>query len=166
METLNIRNRVASIAIQATVGLLAVVALTVGAPARAEAKTKYYLTTGTFQGNAVLTACASGYHMASLWEIRDTSNLQYDTSRGLTQADSGSGPPSEAWGWIRTGSSSNSTGDIGTSNCIVWTTNAGDRYGTILSLTGYWVGAGSVISPWVATSYSCDTAIHVWCVRK
>src|SRR5258708_6276766 len=114
METLNLRNRVASIAIQATVGLLAVVALTVGTPARAEAKTKYYLTRGTFQGNAVLTACAGGYHPASLWEIRDTSNLQYDTSRGVTQADSGSGPPSEAWGWIRTGSSSNSTGDIGT----------------------------------------------------
>jgi hypothetical protein len=92
--------------------LSVVFALTIGAPTLAEARTTYYLTTRTFQGNAALTAGTAGFHMASLWEIRDTSNLQYDTSRGLTQADSGSGPPTETWGWARTGSGSNATGEL------------------------------------------------------
>ena len=41
---------------------------------------KYYLTLPQFEGDQVLTACARGYHMASLFEILDTSNLRYDTT--------------------------------------------------------------------------------------
>ena len=36
----------------------------------------FYLTRTTHVGNQVLTACAAGYHMASLWEILDPSNLK------------------------------------------------------------------------------------------
>jgi hypothetical protein len=63
---------------------------------------KFYLTQDGYDGSQALSACAQGYHMASLWEILDPSNLSYDTSLGATVADSGSGPPNGS-GWIRTG---------------------------------------------------------------
>jgi hypothetical protein len=64
---------------------------------------KFYLTQTRHVGNEVLAVCAAGYHMASLWEIFDPSNLRYDTQLGFTLEDSGFGPPSFEGGWIRTG---------------------------------------------------------------
>jgi hypothetical protein len=63
----------------------------------------FYVTQTTHRGNQTLTACSSGYHMASLWEIFDMSNLRYDTQLGMTAEDSGFGPPTQTLGWIRTG---------------------------------------------------------------
>ena len=56
----------------------------------------YYLTKGTITGSKVLTACASGYHFASIWEILNTSDLHYNTTLGRTNANSGNGPPAVA----------------------------------------------------------------------
>jgi len=61
----------------------------------------------TFDGAHALTACVLGFHMASLWEIFNVSVLEYDTSLGATMDDSGSGPPADVLGWIRTGFNSN-----------------------------------------------------------
>ena len=105
MKTVRSCKRPALMLLQVVIGLLAVSAVTLSVPIQAEAKTKYYLTSVSVPGDAALTACDPGFHMASLWEIHDTSNLQYDTGRGLTQDDSGSGPPA-ALGWIRTGGTS------------------------------------------------------------
>src|SRR5512133_3687902 len=63
----------------------------------------FYLTKTSHNGAEALTACAAGYHMASFWEIRDPSNLRYNTAYGYKTDDSGLGPPT-AGGWIRTGS--------------------------------------------------------------
>src|SRR5207245_10636606 len=62
----------------------------------ANGRRRFYLTNESFQGNQAITACASGYHMASRFEILDVSVLQYDTGKGLTTDDSGAGPPSMA----------------------------------------------------------------------
>ena len=102
-------------------GLLAGFCLTIGNVSAALAgKRKFYLTTGSpgVAGNQVLTACASGYHTASLWEILDPSNLEYDTKRGVTKDDAGSGPPagSDGDGWIRTGNFSNTGPTPGQAN--------------------------------------------------
>ena len=56
-----------------------------GNPLTKDPRKSYYLTQTTHMGNQALTACASGYHMASLWEIFDTSNVRYNTVVGLTQ---------------------------------------------------------------------------------
>jgi hypothetical protein len=63
----------------------------------------YYLTKSTFTGNQALTACAPGYHFASFAEISNPSDVAYNKTLGRNVADSGSGPPSLAYGWIRTG---------------------------------------------------------------
>lgn len=62
---------------------------------------RYYLTTLTANGaNAANPGnCADGFHFASLYEIQDLGQLQYDTSRGEVLADSA--PPTALEGWIR-----------------------------------------------------------------
>lgn len=76
------------------------------APPSRSGPRKFYLTQDGFAGDQALSACAEGYHMASLWEIFNTSDLRYDTTLGFTQEDSGSAPPSNRNGWVRMGSSS------------------------------------------------------------
>ena len=88
----------------------------------------YYLTKNTFTGSKVLSACASGYHFASIWEIENTSDLHYNSTLGLTNANSGLGAPSISYsfdrsvidapiGWIR-------TGGVLDANCKKWTSRA------------------------------------------
>ena len=44
----------------------------------AQAKTKVYLTDALHTGSTALSACATGWHMASQWEIPDPLVLEYD----------------------------------------------------------------------------------------
>ncbi len=62
--------------------------------------------------------------------------LRYDTALGLTQDDSGFGPPSgsQVQGWIRTGHASYGGDEFshfaGQVNCLTWTSDSG--WGTVL----------------------------------
>jgi hypothetical protein len=127
---------------------------------------KFYLTQGTFTGLQATTACASGYHMASLWEIFDVTNLKYDTTLGFIKDDSGSGPISFVFGWIRTGEDSNSTsGFPGIDNCNAWTSDSAVANGTVVELFGGWNTPGTAIAPWFATVLNCSSHSQVWCVQ-
>lgn len=130
---------------------------------------KFYLTKKNFTGSQVLTACAGGYHMASLWEIFDTSNLIYNTGLGLTLDDSGSGPPSNVPGWIRTGGLSESqAGFPGITNCNAWTTESDSAFGTIVFLDPLWGIQQRItnINPWETENAFCNVPKSVWCVRN
>ena len=145
-----------------TLGLLLVGTLLSTAEAKGR---KYYLTKEeTFDGSEALTACAKGYHMASLWELLDPSNLTYDTKLGLIRADAGSGPPAGFEGWIRTGFNSSSTSTAGQGNCNAWTSNDGGNFGTDAFLSIQWEGTSNPISPWVADSVPCNATLPVWCI--
>jgi hypothetical protein len=131
---------------------------------------KFYLTTQTVKGNAVLTACANGYHTASLYEILDPSNFIYNTKLGFTWPDGDGGPPGAAEGWVRTGNfPSNSSQTAGVDNCNTWTTTSG--YGTIINLDDTWQDIGgteidtSPWSPWERVTVPCDFNRFVWCVE-
>ena len=135
---------------------------------------KFYVTQGRYDGSQALSACADGYHMASLWEILDPSNLSYDTGLGATLADSGSGPPTVVPGWVRTGflSSAGITaadGSVqpGTANCQAWTSASSGAHGTTVYLPIYTPADVGVtpISPWVAGTRSCDRPELAWCVQ-
>jgi hypothetical protein len=69
----------------------------------AQQQRSFYLTQTLFTGAQALTACAKGYHMASLWEIFDVSNLKYNKTLGFsfTFSHSGSGPAGGIREWIR-----------------------------------------------------------------
>jgi hypothetical protein len=140
--------------------LLLVVALPFGAEA---ASRKFYLTQDVFLGSQALTACAKGYHMASLWEIFNVSTLSYDTKLGQATQDSGSGPPVIA-GWIRTAFLDDGTSTPGEGNCHTWTSAAPGDEGTLVNLAGAWQSPSSVVAPWQASASLCSHALHVWCV--
>lgn len=125
----------------------------------------YYVTRDTYDGADADTACASGYHMASLWEILDVSNLVYDTSLGLTDADSGEGPPTgEFWGWVRTGYSSDVSNTPGKGNCEVWSSASDSDYGSCASLVFDWTSTPDLGTWWLYAG-KCSTDRLVWCVE-
>jgi hypothetical protein len=149
-----------------------------GGKAPADPRRAFYLTPLTYDGAQALNACAAGYHMASMWEIVDPSNLRYDTTLGFTRSDSGFGPPSAPgdFGWVRTGRIGDDDLAAGGSNCFNWTQSAPSAIGTRVSLGGglssqhYWDSATEVtrISPWLAEAAHCDGtdgATRVWCVQ-
>jgi hypothetical protein len=124
---------------------------------------QYYLTTDLYHGDQVLSACALGFHMASLWELLDTSNLRYNTTRGFTRTDSGYGPPATG-GWIRTGYASDSTGSPGTSNCHAWTSGSESDVGSYVFLPGIWEADNEDLMGWAVATAICSTQIRVWCI--
>jgi hypothetical protein len=125
---------------------------------------QYYLTQSiAFDGNEAAGACAVGYHMASVWELLDTSNLQYNTVLGRTQADSGYGPPSGWEGWVRTGHGNSTSGPAGQPNCNGWSSDSSGHFGTSVYLTYDWE-ADQDLSTWITGTWTCNTTMPVWCV--
>jgi hypothetical protein len=127
---------------------------------------RYYLTQTPFNGTQALSACAAGYHMASIWEILDLSNLQYDTSIGFIRADSGFGPPTLADGWVRTGAPQQNEDTPGIASCLAYTTANSNVFGTSVNLPEAFNSTEvTVISPWESSTPTCDHPIRVWCVQ-
>ena len=162
----------------AAVGLALVVMLAgglmVGQP-RATAETTvlpepvnqdFYLSLATYQGDQVKLSCAPGYHVASLWEILDTSNLRYNTSLGKTAADSGAGPPTApAIGWVRTGYDTTTTGIIGNVNCEGWTRGDSEATGTWVRLPNVWTAGLEDLLGWEVAQGLCSNHLSVWCIE-
>jgi hypothetical protein len=125
-------------------------------------KELFYLTPGTFDGSQPLSACAAGFHMAAIQEIASLAEVEYDTTRGLTLADSGEGPPFVG-GWVRRG------GTVHT--CQNWTsavsgfppsTGTAAQLGALGLVGPLGWGDPSVSSP---LDYSCASPHPVWCVQ-
>jgi hypothetical protein len=135
------------------------------APAAAGAK-KYFLTIDGFAGNAALGACGKGYHMATLWEIYDVTQLKYDAKRGQLRADSGSGPPAELGGWVRTGGAESAADNVGVANCFGWISNVAEDYGSAVELDGNWEAPATNASPWAPFTATCDSTLPVWCKQN
>ena len=126
---------------------------------------QYYLTKLTYStAEAGAGVCADGYHFASMWEILDPSNLRYNTSLGLTEDDSGQGPPSNIWGFVRTGNVSSSDSTVGTGNCDNWTRVDDTKTAPQAQLDSSWDTAGD-FQGWVVENTWCDYNRWVWCVE-
>ena len=123
---------------------------------------QFYLTRTEHDGAHALSACAAGYHMASLYEIFDPSNLRYNTELGQTNADSGFGPPDLLFGWIR-GSASIPP----LNNCSLWTDASSTVRGNAASLHGYFdSNPVTQVSPWFPFTFECSSEQRVWCVQN
>jgi len=124
---------------------------------------RYYLTqTTTHNGaDADSAACTAGYHMASLWEIHDTSNLEYNTSLGSDSNDMGQGPPFFG-GWARTGSPSSGLDTPGIANCHGWSSSNDQAQGTAIILNDNW---SADIGGWTKVTQLCNQELSVWCVE-
>jgi len=128
---------------------------------------RFYLTTTSMNGSQPLTACALGFHFASLWEIFAFATLDYDTTRGQSASDSGVGAPAGVAGWVRIGSNPTAAGVAGDTNCSGWTSTAGD--GTSVALDSYWDDGNPTFStdmpPWIPFRDACASARNAWCVE-
>ena len=124
---------------------------------------QYYQTNDPYYGDQVLSACARGFHTASLWEILDTTNLRYNTRLGYTRRDSGYGPPTTG-GWVRTGYASDSTDLAGEGNCQAWTSDSGMEYGSWIYLPGSWEAGYETLMGWATGARACSDPLQVWCV--
>lgn len=143
-------------------------ALAAATVAQAQAR-RFYLTTASVPTSQALTACAAGFHMASLWEILEPSHLRYETTLGATNVDAGSGPPTNINGAVRTGGPANSVSlSPGAANCDAWTVSLPTSNGTFARLTKGWGISGSnnkeLAPPWRLTTAACSTT-RVWCVE-
>lgn len=154
---------------------------------------QFYLTQDYFDSDEAVTACADGYHFASLWEIADPSNLKYNPTLGKTSPDSGQGPPVEfpltpipsvstdsmgnffpqglqaitipAKGWVRTGGSGMISNSVGRANCDAWSSTSDTHWGTAVKLPNTWSPAEFEVGYWSAETIPCDGAARVWCVQ-
>jgi hypothetical protein len=126
----------------------------------------FFLTNFNRNANTALTACGPGFHMASMWELADISNLTYNTSHpsAYLKSDAGSGPPALWYGWVRTGYDSSTTNTAGVGNCANWTSTLGTAYGTIARLTNNWDVTAGALSYWEADPWTCSGIAPVWCV--
>lgn len=141
-----------------------------------DTRRRFYVTLeSTIDGNEALGACESGFHMASLWEILDITQLRYDTTRGAVSDDVGSGPNSFHGGWVRTGYAGLSGNpNPGHANCNGWTTESDAGWGTIARLVSYWQDDVEILSYpgnfrtdwWASATATCDTNQRVWCVEN
>lgn len=124
----------------------------------------FYLTALTYMGTQALTACDSGFHMASKWELQDLSRLTYakDESGALgDDHDLGSGgqPVTDVGGWIRTGYKSPGGSNAGQANCDIWSNTAAQ--GTMAYIDGL-----KFPLEWSQSTAGCvSTVIRVWCIE-
>jgi hypothetical protein len=123
---------------------------------------RFYLTPTGFTGPQALNGCAPGFHMASMWEILDVTELEYDVARGLANDDAGFGPPI-AFGRVRTGAVTSDSGPAGGPNCSVWTSTSGT--GSSAILWPDWNDPSTWVRPWLGAVSSCSAAVNVWCVE-
>ncbi len=126
---------------------------------------QFYLSLATVDGAGAPTACAAGYHMASLWEIADPSNLVYNTALGRIKPDSGQGPPTAQPGWVRTGNDSHGALPSGNANCNAWTSNLTGLKGSAVHLPLDWTAGAEAMGVWVATTEDCSYGDPVWCIE-
>ena len=135
------------------------------APAASTGMRQFYLDDYPATGATALSVCAEGYHMASLWEILDPSNLRYNPELGMTRDDSGAGPVTY-WGWVRTGYLADTDNVAGRANCDAWTTSDGAAYGTIVNLpNGAWSPSYADLHVWYAGTSPCSNYNATWCVE-
>jgi hypothetical protein len=135
------------------------------APAASTGMRQFYLTMVNHDGSEASTACAEGYHMASFWEIIDPSNLKYNTTLGFGRPDSGSGPPAELYGWVRTGNVNQTSSTTGQANCDGWSSNDSSHYGTVVGLPGAWTAGYEDFDIWMAGPSDCQWEHPTWCIE-
>ena len=144
------------------------VAVNAGIPGRTK---MYYLTATGFTADDAITACDSGFHMASLSEIQDPSSLQYaDRSTAAYESlvdGQRLGPPSDHMGWVRTGVYP-LTGFP--DNCNFWQSSSDQQRGTTMSLSPILGDANPELHAsdpkwWHKVQQTCSLEEPVWCVE-
>ena len=116
---------------------------------------KFFLTKDAVPATQATKACGPAFHMASTFELVDPGALRYDTTKGMTVVDSGSGPPAGVQGWIHSGTAGPSW------SCNGWTDRSEKNTGAVLIFAIEPVKGPSVQFSLV----SCQGERSVWCIE-
>ena len=131
---------------------------------------RFYLTAMPIYDGDDLTspfACEEGFHVASLWELLDLSNLAYYVGgNSAINPDQGSGPPTARQGWVRTGYVNDTGTTPGQANCYSWTSASPDDNGTRAQIPALWNDPSDQdVHTWQVWVESCDQTTSVWCIE-
>ena len=141
-------------------------------------KRRYYLTIGETNGGGPKFMCASGYHFASVFELMEVSQLEYNGSEGRNLDDAGEGPPSgnllsgplRSSGWVRTGSAAAvAISTDAAPNCNDWVSVAKAEIGAVAYLPR--PGPATLSSayvaeaPFIVSGLNCANLRPVWCIE-
>ena len=131
-----------------------------------DGRKRYYLTSASVDGSLPKQACASGFHMASLFELHEPALLAYAPALGeVSESGSGVSAPAGIDGWVRTGVPDYSGIVAGDTNCNGYSTAlAGDK-GTTIRLLNSWSQPAIYSAPWQPFAIDCSAAKKVWCVE-
>ena len=118
---------------------------------------RYYLTSSVFAASLAdsPSTCEVGFHFASVWEILDTSQVEYDPTLGYNDPDPGEIGPGNATGWIRGGPA----------DCSNWAGGGPLISGSTARLDSGLSDAAIVISPWEIINQTCVAPSRVFCVE-
>jgi len=122
----------------------------------------FYLTVDRYQGNSTKTACAVGYHFASISELAGWKSMVYNTVLGLTVDDREGTMGGEGWARVVVLNDWD--------NCYDWTSNLHDENGLAVvgetaGLSMYRLATDPSSSPWNFSGHQyCDETLRVWCV--
>lgn len=115
---------------------------------RSDYRRRFYLSATLADGAGATSACAPGFHLASIYEIQTPAALDYVTSLGVTRDDSGSSVTNSDSGWVRNGTLND--------NCGAFTTSA---------LIGSFAGFSTTLGPALLRGQTfCNIPTEVWCV--
>lgn len=130
-----------------------------------DGRRRYYLTPATYDGANADAACASGFHMATIYELSEPGGLHYDRTRGFVYG--ASTPPTGVFGWSGSGQPPYSSDLPGLGDCDGFGTVAPGKSGTVLRLPINWDPANQQGAPWKwsAEPRACATPQRVWCVE-
>ena len=117
---------------------------------RSDYRRRFYLTPGMADGAGAAAECAPGFHIASLYEMQNPAVLDYVTTLGLTNDDSGSGAPALVLGWVH-------AGDL-LDGCNGFTSADPGFIGTTALYTS------SVGPPVLRGQVNCNFPHRVWCI--
>lgn len=127
---------------------------------------RYFLTLTSYTGGDAdePSTCGSGFQFASVAELNNPTELDYDESLGRISGDSGGGPPGvtdgEFAGWIRSGQENSVA-----FNCQGWASSADDRSGMRLNWKTT-TGLPTRASGWERDLDQCDNLNPVWCIER
>lgn len=130
-----------------------------------DGRRRYYLTTAQYDGANADTACPTGFHIATLYELSEPGTLHYDRTRGFVYA--ASAPPTGVVGWSGSGQPPYSSDLPGLGDCDGFGTVAPGKAGTVLRLPINWDSANQQGAPWkwIAEPRACAAPQRVWCVE-
>ncbi len=126
---------------------------------------RYYRAVGG-QGNVPLARCDPGFHFATLFELLQTTGIEFDPVRSGVFGTSDGFPQTGLEGWVRTGGFSLVGRTPGRATCARWTSNSENDSGTTAQLLDDWSLSPENPGRWVTSVDTCNRSKNVWCIEN